>query len=239
MVEVKCETDFVAKNENFISLVTKLAERLSEQSAAIHQSVDSRETGSSINKLWIVDEKKLNEVAGSTITETIAKLGENIRFVRACIIRITGDDPTVRLLPYTHAVAGKIASTDENVILGKYGTIIAIQKGSSPQVEGTRELDATVDEDDGLVASDSLDDVGTKLGQHIIGLTPLTVAPVEAVDGTPAGDHVEDAQGDEEPTALLKQKFIFNDEITVEQFLANSCAKVLDFVRFECGQETN
>ena len=131
MVEVKCETDFVAKNSNFIELVTKLAEQLSEQSAAIHQATDTRDRGNSINKLWIVDDKKLTEIAGDTITEAISKLGENIRFVRGCIIRIqagvvSGD--SAFLLPYTHAVAGKIVSKDANVILGKYGTIIAIQK---------------------------------------------------------------------------------------------------------------
>ena len=72
------------------------------------------------------------------------------------------------------------------------------------------------------------------MGQHIIGLSPLTVAPAETESATAA--EIEDVQGDEEPTALLKQKFIFNDEITVEQFLSNSSAQVLDFVRFECGE---
>lgn len=135
MVEVKCETDFVAKNEHFIGLVTKLAERLASKS--IHQSVDLRDTGECIQKRWIVDENKLNEIAGEAIRETISKLGENIRFVRGCIIRIpnmrnASEDTKVQLLPYTHAVAGKIASNDPNVVLGKYGTIIALQKSKLP-----------------------------------------------------------------------------------------------------------
>ena len=54
---------------------------------------------------------------------------------------------------------------------------------------------------------------------------------------TAADAAADNVQGDEEPTALLKQKFIFNEDITVEQFLGNSGATVLDFVRFECGEE--
>lgn len=136
MVEVRCETDFVARNEHFVGLVTALAERLSNFSSGAAR--DARDRGSCIHKRWIVDEGKLVELAGSSITEAISKLGENIRFVRGCIVHIQGEDDQkatstsasnqVRLLPYTHAVAGKVASANPNVILGKYGTIIAIQK---------------------------------------------------------------------------------------------------------------
>lgn len=143
MVEVRCETDFVARNEHFIGLVTALAKRLSASSASgtFFGARDARDRGGCINKRWIVDEGKLGELAGEAITGAIAKLGENIRFVRGCIVHIEGEDQgqasqgtseeegsQVRLLPYTHAVAGKVSSPDPNVILGKYGTIIAIQK---------------------------------------------------------------------------------------------------------------
>ncbi|KAJ6220307.1 hypothetical protein RDWZM_006119 [Blomia tropicalis] len=233
MVEVKCETDFVAKNENFIELVTKLAERLSQQT--MHQSADIRDTTVSINKLWIVDEKKLNEISGQIITETISKLGENIRFVRGCIIRIqkseNQSDNTPVLLPYTHSVAGKIDSKDSNVILGKYGTIIAIQKKQS-SVE-VKPSSSTEEDMIGVVSSSSIEEVGSKLGQHIIGLSPLSILPPDSAESA----DIENVNGDEEPTALMKQKFIFNDEITVEQFLNNSQANILDFVRFECGEE--
>lgn len=99
----------------------------------------------------------------------------------------------------------------------------------------TSEATEQSEEDDaiGTVSLSSIEDVGTKLGQHIIGLTPLTVTVPEQCCSE---DH-EPGVGDEEPTALLKQRFIFNDEITVEQFLRNSNAAVLDFVRFECGEE--
>ncbi|XP_017494457.1 PREDICTED: elongation factor Ts, mitochondrial-like, partial [Rhagoletis zephyria] len=248
MVEVRCETDFVARNQHFVGLVTALAERLSNFSSGAAR--DARDRGSCIHKRWIVDEGKLVELAGSSITEAISKLGENIRFVRGCIVHIQGEEEDqktstssnqVRLLPYTHAVAGKVASANPNVILGKYGTIIAIQK---QQQQSNQAVDAETEQsqvEDGL-KSNSIEEVGSKLGQHIIGLTPLTVTPPPPPPPSSESASFEEATeeeitGEEEPTALLKQKFIFNDEITVEQFLANSDAAVLDFVRFECGEE--
>ena len=136
MVEVKCETDFVAKNSNFIQLVTKLAQKLASQSQS--NFADLHDDDDCIQKMWIVDEKKLNEIGAQQITDAIAKLGENIRFVRGCIVRIrinnnnptsnSGNDEGPILLPYTHAVSGKINSNEPSVILGKYGTIIALVK---------------------------------------------------------------------------------------------------------------
>ncbi len=112
-------------------------------------------------------------------------------------------------------------------------------------LESNQTVDAETEQsqvEDGL-KSNSIEEVGSKLGQHIIGLTPLTVTPPPppptSSESSASFEEAteEEITGEEEPTALLKQKFIFNDEITVEQFLANSNAAVLDFVRFECGEE--
>ncbi|KAH9399968.1 hypothetical protein TYRP_017538 [Tyrophagus putrescentiae] len=149
-----------------------MVERLSNFSSGA-----ARDRGSCIHKRWIVDEGKLVELAGSSITEAISKLGENIRFVRGCIVHIQGEEEDqqqqkasassnqVRLLPYTHAVAGKVASANPNV--------------------------------------------GSKLGQHIIGLTPLTVTPPPPSSESSASFEEateKEITGEEEPTALLKQK---------------------------------
>jgi len=108
--------------------------------------------------------------------------------------------------------------------------------GQAKVPEETASEEETIEEesDIGIVASNSLEDVGTKLGQHIIGLSPLTVLPPKTNE-TP--ESIDKLVGDEEPTALIKQRFIFNEEITVEQFLKNSNANVLDFIRFESGED--
>jgi len=73
MIELHCESDFVARSENF----QKLAHELCLQIAAI-----SSEEIPLLEQLWIRDETK---TVKDLIDEYIAKLGENIvvkRFVR-------------------------------------------------------------------------------------------------------------------------------------------------------------
>lgn len=74
MIELCCETDFVAKNPDF----QKLAHELALQITAVSPSEET----SLLNQPWIKDETKTIK---DLIDEYIAKLGENIiikRFVR-------------------------------------------------------------------------------------------------------------------------------------------------------------
>lgn len=227
MVEVKCETDFVARNEHFIKLVSAISKKLATINLiTLNQSEN-------IHKLWIIDESKLTDIAGNMIVESIQKLGENIKFLRGCII--TGPlNSDIYLLPYAHAVGGKIDSKDKDILLGKYGTIIAIVKelnSNSISQDVKEEIDATQ-------FSNNIEEIGWRLGQHIIGFSPKTVNRIsekfeENIDNKSTSELV---QGDEEPEELMRQKFIFNEDITVEQYLKNSRANVLDFVRIECGE---
>lgn len=73
MIELRCETDFVAKSEDF----KNLAHELCLQIAAMNPQKDSL-----MSQLWIKDETKIIK---DLIDEYIAKLGENIiikRFIR-------------------------------------------------------------------------------------------------------------------------------------------------------------
>ena len=73
MVELRCETDFVAKSEDF----KKLAHELCLQIASMNPEKDSL-----MSQLWIKDETKTIK---DLIEEYIAKLGENIvikKFIR-------------------------------------------------------------------------------------------------------------------------------------------------------------
>jgi elongation factor Ts len=71
VVELRCETDFVAKTEEF----KKLAHELSMQVAAM--APDSAKE--LLKQAWIRDEKK---TVAALVKEAIGKLGENIRVVR-------------------------------------------------------------------------------------------------------------------------------------------------------------
>ena len=73
MIELRCETDFVAKNPDFL----KLAHELCLQVAA----VDPEEIPI-LEQPWIKDQAK---TVKSLIEDTVAKLGENIileKFIR-------------------------------------------------------------------------------------------------------------------------------------------------------------
>lgn len=97
-------------------------------------------------------------------------------------------------------------------MLGKYGAIIALEPNPPRQdVEG-----------DQVKNKDELTQIGKQLAQHIIGMNPLTIEPKNEI--------VES-----EPTALLQQQFIFDDELTVSDFLRDENVKIIDFVRVECG----
>jgi elongation factor Ts len=73
MIELRCETDFVAKNPDFL----KLAHELCLQIAAINP-----EEIPVLDQIWIKDQAK---TVKNLIEDTIAKLGENIileKFIR-------------------------------------------------------------------------------------------------------------------------------------------------------------
>lgn len=66
--------------------------------------------------------------------------------------------------------------------------------------------------------------LGRKLGQHIVGEAPVSVGNM---DDLPCG---------ESETRLLPQTFLGDPSRTVAQFLQGQQARVLDFVRFQCGE---
>ena len=72
---------------------------------------------------------------------------------------------------------------------------------------------------------EEIEEIGKQLAQHIIGLNPQTIEPKPGAE----------AQGEDGPTALLEQQFIFDEDITVSEYLNDSNIKVLDFIRIECG----
>ncbi|OTF82009.1 elongation factor Ts, mitochondrial-like protein, partial [Euroglyphus maynei] len=156
MVEVRCETDFVARNEHFIRLVSELAKKLNNDQTLLNHQQQSN----NVEKIWITDENRLKEIGGDLVMNTIQKLGENIRFVRGCLMRISNGNQSsnmIRLLPYAHAVAGKIESNDPEIVLGKYGTIVAV-------TQSTPESNTVVNEDeemDQTQVSKNIDELGS------------------------------------------------------------------------------
>ncbi len=80
LVEVSCETDFVARTEDFRTLVRYVAEQVAATSA------DVAESESLLAQPWIRDPSR---TIGDLVNETAARTGENVRVRRFARFRIS------------------------------------------------------------------------------------------------------------------------------------------------------
>lgn len=197
MVEVNCETDFVARNEKFQQLVKDVA----FATLAHHRSKSQSQAGYVKSYLAGDELCKLGMAEGATLADhvalTIGRLGENMTVRRAVMMHVPAE---WHVGSYVH---GGVSGQTE-VAMGRYGALVIFQGGK----EGEQEV------------------LGRKLGQHVVGEAPVSLGNM---DDLPCG---------ESETRLLPQTFLGDPSRTVAQFLRGQQARVLDFVRFQCGETT-
>ncbi|XP_036426720.1 elongation factor Ts, mitochondrial [Colossoma macropomum] len=195
MVEVNCETDFVARNEKFQQLVQDVAlATMAHHCSKVHSGY--RKSVLSAENL-----AKLTMVEGPSVADqmalTIGRLGENISVRRAVSVGVPAD---WHIGSYVHgAVTGQ-----SSMPMGRYGALLVFQGGPEGQAEA----------------------FGKKLGQHIVGEAPVTLG------------NMEDLPCGESETRLLPQTFLLEPKYTVGQYLTLHNARVLDFIRYKCGEST-
>ncbi|XP_040890089.1 elongation factor Ts, mitochondrial [Toxotes jaculatrix] len=198
MVEVNCETDFVARNEKFQQLVKDVA----FATLAHHQNKSQSQTGYIKSVLAGEDFSKLTVGEGASLADqvalTIGRLGENMSVKRAVTIGVPSE---WHIGSYVHSPV----SGQTEVAMGRYGALVVFQGGKDSERET----------------------LGRKLGQHIVGEAPVSLGNM---DDLPCG---------ESETRLLPQTFLGDPSRTVAQFLRGQQARVLDFVRFQCGETTS
>ncbi|XP_037534814.1 elongation factor Ts, mitochondrial [Nematolebias whitei] len=150
MVEVNCETDFVARNEKFQQLVTDVT-----LAASAHHQSKNQSSAGYVKSLLAGDElNKLCTGEGLSVADQVAfaigRLGENIYMKRAITVRV----PTEwHIGSYVH---GSISSQTE-VAMGRYGALVIFQGGK----EGEQDI------------------LGHKLGQHVVGEAPLSLGNMD------------------------------------------------------------
>ncbi|KAM3877855.1 elongation factor Ts, mitochondrial [Diretmus argenteus] len=195
MVEVNCETDFVARNEKFQQLVKDVA----FASLAHHRNKTQGQTGYVKSLLAGEELTKLSVGEGASLADqvahTIGRLGENMSMKRAVTVGVPAG---WHIGSYVHG--GVTGQTD--MAMGRYGALVVFQGGKE----------------------DAHEALGHKLGQHIVGEAPVSLGNM---DDLPCG---------ESETRLLPQAFLPDPSRTVAQFLRGQDARVLDFVRFQCGE---
>ncbi|XP_024125110.1 elongation factor Ts, mitochondrial [Oryzias melastigma] len=195
MVEVNCETDFVARNEKFQQLVKDVTfatlNHHQEENRSKSGYVKSVLTGDDLSRLSVGEGASLAD----SVALTIGRLGENMSVRRAVMLGVPAE---WRIGSYVHGGVGG----QHEVAMGRYGALVVFQGGQ----DGEQDV------------------LGRKLGQHVVGEAPLSLGNV---DDLPCG---------ESETRLLPQTFLADPSRTVAEFLRGQRAKVLDFVRFQCGE---
>lgn len=212
VIEVNSETDFVAKNEEFIDFVTVLADK------ALEASTDDMEA---FMALPYKDEGNVKDA----LNNKIAKIGENMNIRRFAKY----ETPGVVYVGYTHG-NGKIgvivgfeteASADEISIMGKD---VAMQVASmNPKFIDESSIDpAYIESEKNILVQQALNE-----GK-----------PADIVEKMVAGRLKKELK----ETCLVEQKFVKDGEISVKQYIDNSskaigkAAKVVEMVRYEVGE---
>ncbi|KAJ7317756.1 hypothetical protein JRQ81_003918 [Phrynocephalus forsythii] len=204
MVEVNCETDFVARNVQFQRLVQQVA-----TGTMLHYQ-GTRDQLSTYAKCFL-NSNELSQLRtgpeGSLLSDQLAiaigKMGENMTMKRAAWVSVPED---FFIGSYVHGSLPQGNPLLSNMMFGKYGALVICKASAeSPKSE--------------------CKEVGWRLGQHVVGMAPLSVG---STDDEPGGDS---------ETKMLAQPFLLDPSISLGQYILPTGVSVLDFVRFECGED--
>lgn len=206
LVEVNCETDFVARNEVFKNLVAQAAasalkfkQKVIKQNQLVNSlSFDDIAHLREIIPTHDLEDIKLDEEClKDSIISVINQLGENIVLNRAVTIATSKHHV---IGAYAH---GNTSGSVEGCLYGKYASLVVL--GTEVQLQ------------DGGIKS-----LAAGIAQHVVGMRP------EAIDKNP-----NDKDAD---MALLNQEYLLDDNVSVRTLLQKHQAKVVDFVNYQCGR---
>ncbi|KAJ2897048.1 Elongation factor Ts, mitochondrial [Coemansia aciculifera] len=213
IIELGCETDFVARNATFVDLATAIAQcglelagRSTDHAALTH--IEPNELSSRTAS---------GQKVADTVTETIGRLGENIVLRRAATMGSPEALDSIVVSGYVH---GGVAGS-HGALAGKIGGLVAI-KSSVRSDEHRR----------------TLRQLAGRLAQQVVGYSPRFITVDEWQAASAAGI---DGIGEPEVTVLESQQFLFGGG-TIAEVLAkvakgvDAPVEVASFVRFERGE---
>lgn len=226
MLEVNCETDFVARNVNFQQFVQSATLACCQHAAQLP-------TNDALSKIDFDAEylKNIDGDGGKTLNDQLAliigKVGENASLRRATCFKVTNG---VSLASFAHPAAKVADSGDaetkppaaaERVQLGRFGALVALNRTAAASASQTA-TDAT---DDTIVIEEA--DLRRNLCQHIVGMNPTRIG-VRDVD--------KPAEVKDDESCLIWQEYLLGPSMTVQEILEENGLEVVDFKRFECGE---
>jgi elongation factor Ts len=214
IVEVNCETDFVAVNSDFVSFVDNLAKQIiSSNSSTVEELLKEK---------YILDDSK---TVGETLIALIAKLGENMAVRRFKKFSVSKG----LIESYIHGggrigVLVKLECDNQDHILKE------VAKNVAMQIAATNPL---------FLDKNSVDDNTLNKEKDIYRVQALNEGkPEKIVDKIIMGK----IQKYYKENCLIEQIWVKDSDFTIDKYIKNKSKeigapiKVSDFVRFEKGE---
>ena len=206
IIEVNSETDFVAKNDEFVSMVKDFAKQvIAENPADVEALLASTMNGATVKDV---------------LTEKIAKIGENMNLRR--FARFEGN-----VVDYIH-MGGKIGvmvkvdadlTNDAAVTAAKDICMQIAAMNPTYMDKSVVPAEDVQHEKNIIIAQMKEDPKNANKPENILE---------KMVEGK-IGKFFEES-------CLLQQKFVKDDKVSVEKYLAANGVKLIDYVRFEKGE---
>lgn len=204
---MNCETDFVTRNKDFQQLVATVTEAV-YKNVATSTNLPIHFDSSTLKSIGPLSDT--HATMSDLLAQTIGKFGENITVPRGCLISSNEG----HLCQYVY---NRLAVPSSSVIIGTYASIVDV---------------GSLDDDDDV---DRVEALGGKLSQHIVGMNPCSIEPVQEPESGTIDIVKEPGCGSE---ALFEQLFL-GEEVSVKDWLDTYRLKVLQFVRYAVGQTTS
>ena len=213
LIEVNCETDFVAKNDNFVTFVKELSELNLQSNANIN---DLKKT-----------KMKNGDTVDQNLVNLIAKIGEKITIGRTKIINSKG----TKNYTYLHtvvrdnlsklAVIVSIESQDNSNLLKQFGKKLAMHiAASNPLSIDINSIDKTILQKEEKLISEELKNLGKS--EEII--KKISIGKINKF---------------KEENALLSQFWVMDPKKKVQNIIKElniPDLKIKDFFRIKIGE---
>ncbi len=232
LVEVNCESDFVARTDEFQTLTADVAHHIAETKPAHVRLEDVTEAErASIKSHLVLYEQKFTKDQSVTVAEVvktkIAKLGENIAVSRFTIFEVTGHG-TIAHYIHTGAQIGVLVEVHTASDLSKNGDFQTLVRDLAMQVAAANPQCVSKEDVDPAALAKERDiqkDRVIKEGK------PANVAD-KIVEGRLSKFYEE--------VCLLEQPFIKENSVSVRELLKSKAGalgdvKIARFVRYKVG----
>lgn len=214
IVEVNCETDFVAINEDFVAL----AENVAKQSATTNATT----TEELVAEKYIADESKTIQ---ETVNELIAKIGENMAVRR--FSKLAVEHGVIE--SYIHG-GGKIGVLVKLECEKDSEVLKVVAKDVAMQVAATNPL---------FLNRDAVDNESLEKEKEIYRVQALNEGKPEKIVEKMVVGRVQKYYKE---NCLVEQVWVKNSDLTIEKYLQEKSKEVgapitvAAFVRFEKGE---